>query len=454
MFSVFILNSNLIITNASPILRIHVRKMKHIPLVCKIRLQTLKDRKKEKLKILKRYIRRKYLRLQTTNDSTSDLWARSVDDFCHTSNNKSERKQSGSDLLTEVLERKRQYVIDCIAKRQLVNSKIKLLARIRKRFLNNKNIFLPKPVVSWVKDLPGKLNVNDNLFFGWNTQAENKIHLQDIFSRSFRNLVQEFDVLFENTYIFKVAKVLNKLAFTINAIDNGEFNSLNFLFKIYGTQKYDFEDAIVEVTSEDNIPSPDLAVLHDHVFPVFQRVNYFDYNNQTGEMLDSLDNALFVYRTELFPFLVCEYVLLRFLLKQTNNDISKIVKSQLRSEYDVITDTVIPNVCQMFPGVFTVLFLVYFDAYDHIDTKGILRLLLDIQSSITIGDFNRVTNNLRVISYFLCEVVYNIENDIWRIPAQYKQNLLSNMSFLKYNYMIGKSKDTFVRVNDMPFITR
>ena len=424
--------------------------MSNIPQACQNKLFNLKLKKKKTVKIMKRYLRQKCLHL--SNDASS-LWSQSVDDFCSTASS-SVANGYKTDSMSEILHRKRQYVIDCIAKRQLVNCKIQLLGKVRKRFLSNKKSFQPKRNISWYSDLPSKISANDTLFFGWDTQAQNKAVLFELFSRAFRTIVQEYAVLTENTFTFKVSKALNMLVFPVNAIDFGEFNSLNFLFKIYGKQNYSFDDMVEEMMSPENLPSTDLGVLHDQVFKVFQRINYFDYNEPTGDMSDSLENALFVYRNELYPFLVCEYVLVRFMIKQMSTKTLESVKTVLHSGYEASDGTVVPNICQMFPGVFTVLFLVYFDAYNQTDSKGILRVLMDIQTSVTTGDLQRAANNMKYISNFLCEVVYNIENDIWTIANHYKQHMLTSMSFMKYNYIVGKTKDTFISVKDMPFITR
>ena len=228
---------------------------------------------------------------------------------------------------------------------------------------------------------------------------------------------------------------------------------MNLIFRIYRTQRYDFESMIDEITSGDPLPSFDPGVLHDNVLSVFTRINYFDYNDTSGEMKESYDNALFVYRSEIFIFLVTEYILLRFLLRNTCTSVKESIKSFLRDEY--IHETYTNNVCQLYPGAFTILFMLYFNAYGQKDPKGILNILADIPLAAQCADYPKVTKELKYIAQFICDTVYELEQGKTFISQFYSDNFLSNLSFLKYNYFVQTATvRTIENLNSMRFVSR
>ncbi len=386
----------------------------------------------------------------------SDFGERCVDDLIRsaTSINAADFRRQRDNPLLRVIEKKREYAIEYIARRQLVNTKNAVLARIKKRFFKYKKNFIPGRSAPWVRDLPLKPNMNNPTFFGWNVQQENRAHLYDMYASAFGSLIPGYEMSQEHTYTFKVARCLNKLAYCVNAIDWGEYNSLNFVFKIYKRQNYDFDSMVDEITSADVLPSPDPAVLCDNFVPLFGRINYFDYNDVTGEMSDSYDNALFVLRTELYPFLVAEYVLVRFLLTRLPATISDDMKQTLRENFE--NDTVVGNVCQIYPGVLTLLYMIYFDNADHTDDKRILSLLMDTNSSASSVEYDRVTPRLKSIARFICDIVFKLERGNIAVSIDCRDHLMTQASFFKYNYLVQNPSSTAASANlgTLPFLVR
>jgi hypothetical protein len=425
-----------------------------IELMCRSRYRYLADRRKQQVRRLKSYLRSAKLKPKLRCSNTYD--ERCVDDLelCVSRVGSEHRRiRDASDLMLQVVDKKREYAIEYIARRQLVNAKNGVLTRIRKRFFNHRRNFQPAPTVTWVRDLPTRPNLNNHAFFGWNVQKENRTHLHDMYVRAFGVLVQGYDATREQTYSFRVARSLNRLAYCINAIDRGEYNSLNFIFRIYKRQQYDFEAMVSEITSADPLPSPDPAVLCDNFIPFFGRINYFDYNDVTGELADSYDNAMFVFRTELYPFLVAEYVLLRFLLTHTPTAISRSIASKLKEDFE--NDTVVSNVCQMYPGVFTLLYMLYFERNDRADVRGILSLLGDICSSASNNmECDRVTTRLKLLSNFICDTVYDVEQG--NVASLFSDHLMSRLSFFKYNYLVQvpDANEALADINSLPFLVR
>lgn len=427
--------------------------------ICRERFQYLSNRRKQKLKRLKQYLRATKLkpRLLPVRE-TNDLTSRSVDDYVQLMSKQKAFRQDRSSLndsLIKVIKKKREYAIEYIARRQLVNDKNAVLSFVKKRFLMYKQSFRLNQTVPWVKDLPIKPNMNNIVYFSWDTISLNKELLHSIYSKVFKCLLQDHEVLSEQTFSFKIARELDKLVYCVNAIDHGEYNALNFLFRIYKTQCYDFKSMIDEIVSGGALPSSDPAILHDQVFPVFARINYFDYNDSTGEMKESYDNSLFVYRSELYPFLVSEYGLLRFLLTQTSTSVRSVITEKLKQCF--IHNTCVNNVCQLYPGVFVILFMLYYNSHCG-DPKGILNTLVDIPVATSSNDVSKVTEHLKYLSTFICETIYNIERGQILISDFYTNNFLSNMSFLKYSYFV--KTPTFQRQkqqttsSSLPFICR
>jgi hypothetical protein len=387
--------------------------------------------------------------------SDEDFSSRCVDDFLNTfsTNHKPDKEYFVNDLYASIAQKKRDYIIEMAARNQTVNMKNSLIKLIKKRFMIYKQNFKLRQNVPWVKDLPLRPNLNNQNFFSWNNLKHNKELLHSLYVNSFKCLIQDYEVLAEETFTFKIARILNKLVYSINAIDWGEYNALNFIFRIYKTQSYDFDNMIQEITSDDPLPSSDPAVLHDNVFSVFTRINYFDYNDYTGEMRESYDNALFVYRSEIFIFLVTEYILLRFLLKNTSDSVKESIKAYLNAEFTHETYT--HNVCQMFPGAFTILFMLYFNSHNQKDPKGILNVLADIPLAAQCADYSKVTKELKYIAQFICETVYELEQRKTFITQFYSENFLSNLSYLKYNYFVQTANvRTIENLNNMRFVSR
>ena len=424
--------------------------------ICKEQYHRLLIKRKQKLKRLKQYVRAVRLKPTIRSDDDEDLSTRCVDDFFHTlcrNDNKPVNDQSIHDQYASVAQRKREYTIEMVARNQVVNMKNSLIKLIKKRFMIYKQNFKLRSNVSWVKDLPLRPNLNNQIFFSWNNLKMNKEYLHKIYANVFKCLIQDYEVMSEETFTFKVARVLNTLVYSINAIDWGEYNALNFIFRIYKTQKYNFNDMIEEVTSDSPIPSPDPGVLHDNVFSVFNRINYFDYNDNTGEMKMSYDNALFVYRSEIFMFLVAEYVMLRFLLKHASDSVRENIKNKLNAEF--VHETYTNNVCQLYPGAFTILFMLYFNSHEGKDPKGILNILSDIPLAAKSADYPKVTKELKYIARFICETVYELEQRKTYISEFYYDKLLSNLSYLKYNFIVQTSSiQTMDDLNTMRYLTR
>lgn len=390
--------------------------------------------------------------------ATSDLTSRCVNDFVKSMTTYRTSRHDSSDVtdsLVKVINKKREYAIEYIARRQLVNDKNSVLCFVKKRLFAYKRSFRLNQTVPWVKDLPLKPNLNDMVYFSWDTIRMNKELLHTMYSKAFKCLVQDHEILSDQTFSFKVARELDKLAYCVNAIDYGEYNALNFLFRIYKTQKYDFNSMINEVATGEALPSPDPAVLHDQVFSVFTRINYFDYNDSTGGMKESYDNALFVYRSELYPFLVSEYVLLRFVFRHTSSSVRSVITDKLRQSFT--HNTCVNNVCQLYPGVLNILFMLYYNSRTG-DPKGILNTLADIPSATNSNDVSKVTEHLKYISTFICETVYNIERGQILVSDFYTDNFLSNLSFLKYNYFVQvptqQRHKQQTSAGDLPFILR
>lgn len=420
----------------------------------RLRLYKLKDRRQVTLNNVLRCLRAMKLRpLVNKTSDDSDLTSRCVEDFSQAVSSKTltEQSRTTADSLVKLIEKKREYAIEFIARRQLVNTKNSVLAYIKKRFFSYKKNFQYRHTVPWIRDLPLRPNLNDQIFFDWKTQQENKLLLSSLFFKSFTGVIRDFEILDDATFTFKMARALNHLFYTINAIDWGEYNSLNFLFKIFKVQSFDFDTMIQEITEESSLPSPDPAVLHDHVFPVFTRINYFDYNDIAGEMKEAYDNALFVLRPELFPFLVSEYVMFRFLLRNVSEAVKTNILEKIRRHFD--HGTIVSNVCQMFPGAFTILFLSYFNNRDHSDPKGVLNILTDVRS--TVSDTSKVTRELKYVSNFICEVVYDLEQKNIRLSKDFQDQFLSNITFIKYNYFVASSRpQPLENISAYPFLVR
>ncbi|MES9879349.1 MAG: hypothetical protein ABW185_00515 [Sedimenticola sp.] len=420
-------------------------------LKCRDRYRYLSDRRKERIERLKSYLRSIKLKPMLQHDYSESCVTDLVRSATHTADR---HRRGNSDVMLRVISKKREYAIEYIARRQLVNTKNRVLARIKKRFFGYKKNFQPRTSVAWVRDLPLKPNLNNHTFFGWNVQKDNRSHLHDTYAKAFGILVQGFELLQEHTYVFKIARCLNKLAYCINAFDWGEYNSLNFIFRIYKRQNYDFDSMVREITSADILlPSPDPAVLCDNFVSLFGRINYFDYNDVTGEMGDCYDNALFVLRAELYPFLVAEYVLVRFILTRLPSTIADNMKLTLRENFE--NDSVVGNVCQCYPGVFTLLFLIYFDNADRSDDGRILNMLLDCHSSAMSMEYDRVTLRLKGLARFICETVYSIEQGHVVIPKSVSY-IMSQPSFFKYNYLVQMPSANIATTNlsSLPFLVR
>ena len=423
--------------------------------ICKEQFYHLLSRRKQKVKRLKQYVRAVKLKPQLRSVD-EDFSTRCVDDFFHTLSKydtKCVNDHSRHDQYATIAQRKRDYTIEMVARNQVVNMKKSLITLIKKRFMIYKQNFKLRSNVPWVKDLPLRPNLNNQIFFSWNNLKKNKEFLHNIYANVFKCLIQDYEVLSEETYTFKLARVLNSLVYNINAIDWGEYNALNFIFRIYKTQHYTFDSMIQEITSCNPLPSPDPGVLHDNVLSVFTRINYFDYNDNTCEMKMSYDNALFVYRSEIFIFLVAEYVMLRFLLKHTSVSVQESIKNKLNAEF--VHETYTNNVCQLYPGSFTILFMLYFNSHGGKDPKGILNILADIKLAAQSADYQKVTKELKYIARFICETVYDLEQDKTFISQFYYDNFLSNLSYLKYNYFVESTTvQTIDNLNSMQFLTR
>lgn len=376
----------------------------------------------------------KRLQVSAKKPTPEDFTTQCVDDILELT--ETQFRTRTSDIRLEILNKQREYLIDLIARRRLVNNHNAILKLVKSRFFVHKRNFQQRPTVPWVKDMPLKPNLNNQFFFNWDTLRENKTLLFDIHANAFKSLLQDFEVLSPDTYTFKMARVLNKLCYSINTIDWGEFNALNFLLNIYKKQKYSFENMIDEITNDQVLPSPDPAVLHDNVLSVFTRINYFDYNDNSGEMQQSCENSLFVYRAELYPFLVAEYVILRFLLKHISKEVSDEIKCSLKDNFE--SGTYSCNVCQTYPGIFTLLYMLYYENQDNGDPQKILPVLVDIQSMSSSKDTSKVTNEMRYIAQFICKMVYNIENGKVGLKRTYTEYYLTNISFLRYNYFINR----------------
>lgn len=421
---------------------------------CKIRLNILLKRRTDKVNRLKRFLRATKLRPLLRVRGDEDLASRCVDDFFHAVSNPPATTSQSTDMLLKVMEKKREYTIEFIAKRQLVNTRNSVLLFLKKRFFIYKKSFKLRESVSWVKDLPKRQNVKNLTLFNWNSLQLNKDFLHNLFANSFPGIIREYEILEEASFTFKMALALNQIFYSVNAIDVGEFNSLNFIFRIYKTQQYNFETMIKEIMSTPYLSSSDPAVLHDHVLSVFSRINYFNYNDSNGEMKESYENALFVLRSELFPFLVSEYLLLRFLIQNTPDAIRSNILEKLKRCY--IQNVSVNNICQMYPGVFTILFLLYFQDSNRVDTKGILNVLMDVRTSADINEYAKVTKELTYISNFICEVVFNLDHKKIKLSAQFREHFMSSISFLKYNYFVfdSTSNTRITNLGSLQYVVR
>ena len=409
-----------------------------VAITCQARYQYLNIKRKHQVKRLTNNVRA--IKLKAVFDAhrlnTGDnITTKCIDELLETVSSSSsqkehETKQNISETLLKVVSKKREYVIDYIAKRQLMNTKNSVLRYIKNRFMKYKRNLQPSETVPWVRDMPIKLNSNSNLFK--DNMPLNEKHLRDLYTKTFSNLLFEFEILKDkNIYVFKVARSLNRLVYCVNAIDWAEFNSLMFLFRIYKQQQYDLDSMIDEITTDEVLPTPDPAVLHDHVLPLFTRINYFDYNDYTGDIKESYDNALFIFRTELYPFLVCEYLLIRFVLKYTSPNVRNAIKEEISKCF--YHKKALKNIVQMYPGVFTILYRLYFLSCGETDPKGILNILIDIKSATASGNYETVTSHLKQITLFICEIIYKIEQGHLYLTDEWCRFLLSDYSFLKYN---------------------
>lgn len=423
-----------------------------ITLICQLRHHISLCKRKENLRHLKRYIRIKKLLPLVSNGKQIDSRSLCTDLFCETLSDKTEcaaefHHRKTDDHALELLTRKRTLAIEYIARRQLVNAKNSVLKIVQKRFFIYKRNFRLSKHTPWVKELPLKPNFKNPLYFSASVLRLNKNYLFDIYYRNFKTLFRDYEILDAHTYCFRVARRLNELAYCVNAIDHGEFNALNFLFKIYRTQQFDFHRMIQEITNDEPLPSPDPGVLHDNVLAVFTRINYFDYNDLTGELKPCIDNALFTIRSDLYPFLVTEYLLLRFMLKSAPVDIRRTVTETLSTKYN--TNTVLQNVCQLFPGVFILLYILYFEHNDCIDTKGLLEMIVDARTSAQCGDYIRVTSHLKEIAKILCGIIFEFEQGNLRIPETLKTTVLVNWGFFLYSYLMDTPT-----ITTLPFLVR
>lgn len=421
-----------------------------IVLYCKLRHQMSISKRKDKLKRLKKYIRINKLQSRIIPYKQNNLTSLCTDIFCESLSDKRgstnhKLENNFEDCLLQVQARKRSLAVEHIARRQLINTKNSVLIILKKRFFVYKRNFKLDKSVPWVKDLPLKPNYKDSIYFDAKVLLLNKKHLFDVYYRTFKTLFRDFEILDAHAYCFKVARCLNELAYCINNIDNGEFNALNFLFKIYRKQHFDFQSMIQEIASDDALPSPDSAVLHDNVLAVFPRINYFDYNDLTGEIKSCIDNALFILRPELYPFLVTEYLLLRFLLKNVPVNVRQKVIDSLECKY--VQNTVAHNVCQLYPGTFTLLFILYFEGNNSFDPNGVLERLVDTRISAQSGDYAKVTSHLKQINTVLCETIYKFEQGTLHISDVFRNKILLNWGFVSYNYLIDVPS-----ISQLPFL--
>ena len=433
-------------------MRTNIRKT--IARSCGLRHWHFMNKRKQRMNVLKKRTTQHTPTLEKEKLQTSitpmcaDLFVDTLSAREIVSNETSESKHT--DLILQVLNKKRELTIEYIAKRQLVNAKNKVLSLLKKRFFIYKRNFRLDKSIPWVKELPLRPNNRDTLYFHASVLRLNKSNLFEVYYDSFKTLFSGQEILDGHTFCFKVSRRLNELAYTLNAIDNGKFNSLNFLFNIYKRQDYDFSSMIQEIISDEPLPTPDAAVLHDNFLSVFSRINYFDYNDFTGELKPVVENSLFVFRSELYPFLVTEYILLRFLLRYTPDYIRNTILETLEAKY--CQNSVTPNICQLYPGTFTLLYILYFSNNNCVDTYGVLELLKNARSSAESGDYSIVTTQLRKISNVICEILYKIEQEQIIIPDTMKNTFLSYCSFYKYSYLLDEKVKS--SLNSLPFLVR
>ena len=414
-----------------------------IATICHTRYKYLKDNRKQQVKRLKHCVRA--IKLKTVFDShlqknADNITSDCIDDLLEkvsssSSQKEHQTKQNISETLLKVVSKKREYVINYIAKYQLMNTKNSVLRYIKNRFMKYKRNLQLSETVQWVRDMPVKLNYNSNNNMFTENLSLNDEQLRTLYSNTFSNLLFESEILKDHkVYVYKIARSLNRLVYPINAIDWAEFNSLMFLLRIYKKQDYDFDSMLDEITSNEVLPTPDTAVLHDNVLPLFRRINYFDYNDFTGDIKESFDNALFLFRTEIYPFLVCEYLLIRFVLKYTSPSVRHAVKEEINRAFSY--NKVIKNIVQIFPGVFTILYILYFQSSGETDPKGILNILIDIKSAAASGNNETVTSHMKQITTFICEIIFKIEQEEMYLTDEWCKRLLNDLSFLRYNFFL------------------
>ena len=432
----------------------------NIASICNERYKYLNDKRKKQVKRLKRCVRAiKLKNVFTSHRETNadNLTSESIDELLETAStsslSQSHTRQNISDTLLQIVSKKREFVINYIAQRQLMNIKNSVLRYIKNRFLKFKRNLQLSDTVPWVRDMPMKLG--DDSPFKENVKGNEKL-LKSLYSKTFSNLLFELEMLKGNKiYVYKVARSLNRLVYCVNAIDWAEYNSLMFLLKIYKKQEYDLDNMLDEITSNEVLPSPDSAVLHDHVLPVFTRINYFAYNDYTGNIAESYDNALFLFRPELYPFLVCEYLLIRFVLKYTSPNVRHAIKAEINRAFSF--QKVIKNIVQMYPGVFTILYILYFLSSGEADPKGILNILIDVKSAAASGNNETVTSHLKQIASFICETIYKIEQEELFLTDEWCKPLLDDLSFLRYNYFLKhtyKAASSRLSLDTLPGLLR
>lgn len=270
--------------------------------------------------------------------------------------------------ILDVLERKKDLEILNFANRKLS----KMYDQLQKTIENTFAIWkkqIPTDVL-WVESIRKAsfrgATVENSLI---NEVAErNRKVLMPIFNDIFYRLYETNQRMSPYTYMINAAKSANEAASLINNIsDNQEYNAMSIVLKMFKLRGHDtFDSVLTYLRSNVDIPpavstnintSDILGDLYVELFA--DRYRLYNAVNATGDINqnDPL-NVLFIDYDRIKHQLVCEYVLLLFVVKKLlvgqSTRAKDVILNRLRRDY-LKENVSALNVLQLLPGLFTIL---------------------------------------------------------------------------------------------------
>lgn len=175
----------------------------------------------------------------------------------------------------------------------------------------------------------------------------------------FKGMYMKKDISFTAPVMLQLVIGVNKCAYALNNISHlSNYDSCAILFNVARKQGIEFEEFVHQMTNFECHTNKSLAIATSCI-PVLAKVHetYTVYNKK--KLLESSNpmNILFYDFARVHKSLVCECMLWRFVF--TNNVCNFNISNAYRQNYEL--DNPPPNLCQSFPGIFSVLAHVLWD---------------------------------------------------------------------------------------------